>query len=116
MSDTQPADGICLLGLPQHCILLVLQHLADDPRSLFSAARACSSLHKAAAQTFSNVTIQLRPIDLDKKRLLTGLLTVDSSSYERNNGFFHLRENIAFDLSTSTQSGRKAEVRDRPLQ
>ena len=46
-SDTSEAAS--LLDLPDRCLLRVLQCCADDCRTLFSAARAHSRLHQAAA-------------------------------------------------------------------
>lgn len=63
MTDSQPTDGITLVDLPPPCLLLVAEHLKDDLCSLFSAARAHSSLYSAAAQALSNVTLQLRPLE-----------------------------------------------------
>jgi hypothetical protein len=52
-STNQPASR--LLQLPDTCLQEVLQRCADDPRSLFSAARAHSRLHQAAVQVASRV-------------------------------------------------------------
>ena len=48
-----------LLQLPDTCLLAVLQCCADDPRTLFSAARAHSRLHQAAVLAASSVTAVL---------------------------------------------------------
>jgi hypothetical protein len=48
-------DSSPLLQLPDPCLLAVLQYCADDPRSLFSAARVHSRLHQAAVQTLSSI-------------------------------------------------------------
>ena len=53
MTDSVPQ----LLQLPDACLLAVLQCCADDPRSLFSAARAHSRLHQAAVLAASSVTV-----------------------------------------------------------
>lgn len=53
-----------LLQLPDSCLLAVLQFCADDPRSLFSAARAHSSLHAAAVASLHNTTASVRPQQL----------------------------------------------------
>ena len=51
-----------LLALPDPCLLVVLQCCAaDDLRSLFSAARAHSRLHQAAALALSSVKLLMRP-------------------------------------------------------
>jgi hypothetical protein len=44
-----------LLLLPDSCLLAVLRCCADDPRSLFSAARAQSRLHQAAVLAVSSI-------------------------------------------------------------
>jgi hypothetical protein len=44
-----------LLQLPDPCLLAMLRCCADDPRSLFSAARAHSRLHQAAVLAASSV-------------------------------------------------------------
>ena len=49
-----------LLQLPDSCLLSVLQFCADDPRSLFSAARAHSRLHQAAAVAASSMSVLLQ--------------------------------------------------------
>jgi hypothetical protein len=50
-----------LLALPDPCLLAVLQCCAaKDPRSLFSAARAHSRLHKAAVLAVSSVSTTVR--------------------------------------------------------
>ena len=51
---SQPASR--LLQLPDTCLQEVLQFCADDPRSLFSAARAHSRLHHVAALAASSIT------------------------------------------------------------
>jgi hypothetical protein len=48
-------DPSPLLQLPDPCLLAVLQYCADDPHSLFSAARGHSRLHQAAVQTLSSI-------------------------------------------------------------
>lgn len=48
-------DQSALLQLPDPCLLLVLSYCADDPRSLFSAARAHSRLHQAAVSVLSSI-------------------------------------------------------------
>jgi hypothetical protein len=49
-----------LLALPDPCLLAVLQYCAaGDHRSLFSAARAHSKLHQAAAAAFHSITADL---------------------------------------------------------
>jgi hypothetical protein len=48
-----------LLQLPDPCLLTVLQCCADDLSSLFSAARAHSRLHQAAAVALSSITVKL---------------------------------------------------------
>ena len=45
-----------LLQLPEPCLLAVLHFCADDPRSLFRAARAHSKLHQAAVLAASSIT------------------------------------------------------------
>ena len=47
-----------LVDLPESCLLAVLQHFADHPASLFSAARAHSRLHQAAVQVLSSIDVQ----------------------------------------------------------
>jgi hypothetical protein len=56
MARDEPAPSL-LLSLPDPCLLKVLQCCADDDqRSLFSAARAHSRLHQAAALALRSVT------------------------------------------------------------
>ena len=55
--ETQSASW--LLELPEPCLLAVLRCCADDPRSLFSAARAHSRLHQAAVQSLNSITAVL---------------------------------------------------------
>jgi hypothetical protein len=59
-----PAESaqVHLLALPDPCLLAVLQCCAaNEQRGLFSAARAHSRLHQAAALALSSVNIILRP-------------------------------------------------------
>jgi hypothetical protein len=49
------AAASLLLGLPDACLLEVLQYCSTDQRSLLSAARAHSRLHQAAAQILRSV-------------------------------------------------------------
>ena len=49
-------DSCHLLQLPDPCLLAVMQCCADDPRSLFSAARAHSRLHQAAVLPLRSMT------------------------------------------------------------
>jgi hypothetical protein len=58
MADTSPPS--LLLELPDPCLLAVLQCLADDPASLFSAARAHSRLHQAAVVALSRITVTMK--------------------------------------------------------
>ena len=58
MADTSPAS--LLLQLPDPCLLAVLGCLADDPASLFSAARAHSRLHQAAGEALSSITVTVK--------------------------------------------------------
>lgn len=44
-----------LLQLPDPCLLAMLRCCADDPRTLFSAARAHSRLHQTAVLAASSV-------------------------------------------------------------
>jgi hypothetical protein len=48
-----------LSALPDPCLLAVLQHVADDQRSLCSAARAHSRLHQAAVEFVNSITVKL---------------------------------------------------------
>ena len=49
-----------LLQLPDYCLLSVLQFCADDPHSLFSAARAHSRLQQAAVLAASSISVLLQ--------------------------------------------------------
>jgi hypothetical protein len=57
-SDTQTES--LLVQLPDACLLAVLQFCADDPRSLFSAARAHSRIHQAAVLAFSSIKVVVK--------------------------------------------------------
>lgn len=54
-----------LLSLPDHCLHSVLQFLTDDLASLFSAARAHSRLHHAAAPVLSSIRAHITPQQKD---------------------------------------------------
>ena len=58
-----------LLQLPDTCLLLVLQCCAADHRSLCSAARAHSRLHKAAVVALSSITGELKDEQVDSMLL-----------------------------------------------
>jgi hypothetical protein len=49
-----------LVELPDPCLLAVMHCLADQPASLFSAARAHSRLHQAAVVVLSSITVTLK--------------------------------------------------------
>jgi hypothetical protein len=54
-------DGLSpFLQLPDPCLLLVLKGCAEDPRSLFSAARAHSRLHQAAVVAASSIRAAIK--------------------------------------------------------
>jgi hypothetical protein len=57
------------LELPDPCLLAVLQHCADDPGSLCSAARAHSRLHQAAVMVCGSVTLPPYENHLDSLRV-----------------------------------------------
>ena len=57
--DSEPPSVTELLQLPDSCLLAVLRCCADDPRSLFSAARAHSRLHQAAVLAASSISVVL---------------------------------------------------------
>jgi hypothetical protein len=60
MEGEESAAVLSLLDLPDPCLLAVLQCVAaDDQRSLFSAARAHSRLHQAAAAALRSITAVL---------------------------------------------------------
>lgn len=50
------AAALPLLQLPEPCLLAVLRYCADEPRSLFSAARAHSRLRQAAAVAMDSIS------------------------------------------------------------
>ena len=58
--DSEPPSVTELLQLPDSCLLAVLRCCADDPRSLFSAARAHSRLHQAAVLATSSISAVLK--------------------------------------------------------
>jgi hypothetical protein len=82
-------DQSAMLQLPDPCLLLVLSSCADDPCSLFSAARAHSRLHQAAVTVLSSI-----------KAVLPQQQTVDSILlYLQNHG-----EHVSsIDLASSSQ-------------
>lgn len=49
-----------LLQLPEPCLLAVLQFCANDPHSMFNAARAHSRLQQAAVVSLSSITVRLK--------------------------------------------------------
>jgi hypothetical protein len=57
--DSEPSSVTELLQLPDSCLLAVLRCCAEDPRSLFSAARAHSRLHQAAVLAASSISVVL---------------------------------------------------------
>ena len=57
--DSEPQSVPRLLQLPDFCLLAVLRCCADDPRSLFSAARAHSRLHQAAVLAANSISVVL---------------------------------------------------------
>jgi hypothetical protein len=59
-ADESAQESSMLLQLPDPCLLAVLQCCADDPRSLFSAARSHSRLHQAAVLALRSITAVLR--------------------------------------------------------
>lgn len=64
-----------LLQLPDACLEEVLRCCADDPRSLFSGARAHSRLHKAAVLAASSISVTFSHHQQPKQQqLVNGLL------------------------------------------
>jgi hypothetical protein len=63
-----------LLQLPDPCLVAVLRCCADDPCSLFSAARAHSRLHQAAVLAASSISTVLH----DQQQLDSVLLYLNS--------------------------------------
>lgn len=58
-----------LLGLPDPCLLRVLHFLADEPRSMFSAARAHNRLHNAAVMATNSILVPVEQQQLDTSLL-----------------------------------------------
>jgi hypothetical protein len=66
--ESGPQAVFPLLQLPDACLLAVLQCCADEPCSLFSAARAHSRLHQAAVLAASSISFVLKEGRLVKER------------------------------------------------
>jgi hypothetical protein len=75
-----------LLQLPNDCLLLVLRFCWHDPRSLFSAARAHSTLHHTAALAASSMEAQTsqRQVDSVLDYLTNHGQHIDSINLEGN--------------------------------
>jgi hypothetical protein len=57
--DAKPQPEFRLVQLPEECLVVLMRCCADDPRSLFSAARAHSSLHHAATLVLSSISAKV---------------------------------------------------------
>jgi hypothetical protein len=53
------------MDLPDPCLVAVVRCCADDPRSMFSAARAHSRLHQAAVIALNCITAEVQQQQLD---------------------------------------------------
>jgi Leucine-rich repeat (LRR) protein len=51
---------LLLVQLPDLCLLAILERMANEPRSLFSAARAHSKLHQTAVLALRNISTKVR--------------------------------------------------------
>jgi hypothetical protein len=58
--DCEPQSVPLLLQLPDSCLLAMLRCCADEPHSLFSAARAHSRLHQAAVLAANSISAVLK--------------------------------------------------------
>jgi hypothetical protein len=68
-----------LLDLPDPCLLKVLQCCADDQRSLFNAARAHPTLHRAAVVALSSISV-----DFWRQRKVDGAVLLYLSKYRQH--------------------------------
>lgn len=68
-----------LLDLPDPCLLKVLQCCADDQRSLFNAARAHPTLHRAAVVALSSISA-----DIWRQRKVDGAVLLYLSKYRQH--------------------------------
>ena len=68
-----------LLDLPDPCLLKVLQCCADDQRSLFNAARAHPTLHRAAVVALSSISA-----DIWRQRKVDGAVLLYWSKYRQH--------------------------------
>jgi hypothetical protein len=90
--DSRLQSASKLLQLPEPCLVAVLGYCADDPRSLFSAARAHSRLQQAAAVAASSIKA-VRAVVTEQQQADSVLLYlahhgqhVDSISIEKPQG------------------------------
>ena len=70
MLQAAKKEPMQLLQLPDHCLVAVLQHCADDYVSLFSAARSHSRLHQAAVLALSSITADIHQVEQSDGLLL----------------------------------------------